>query len=50
MRQFYRVGDVQQGTITATGGNVANKSSWLSSMYGSTPMLPTIELNVQSNI
>jgi hypothetical protein len=50
MRQFYRVGDVQQGTITATGGNVANKSSWLSSMYGSTPMLPTIELNGQSNI
>jgi hypothetical protein len=50
MRQFYRVGDVQQGTITAGGGNVANKSSWLSSMYGSTPMLPTIELNGQSNI
>ena len=50
MKQFYRVGDVQQGTITATGGNVANKSSWLSSMYGSTPMLPTIELNGQSNI
>jgi hypothetical protein len=50
MKQFYRVGDVQQGTITATGGNANNKSSWLSSMYGSTPMLPTIELNGQSNI
>jgi hypothetical protein len=50
MRQFYRVGDVQQGTITATGGATTNKSSWLSNMYGNTIMLPTIELNGQSNI
>lgn len=50
MRQFYRVGDVQQGTITATGGNVANKSSWASGMYGRTELLPTIELNGQANI
>jgi hypothetical protein len=50
MRQFYRVGDVQQGTITATGGSTGNKSTWLSNMFGNTPMLPTIELNGQSNI
>jgi len=50
MRQFYRVGDVQQGTITATGGNTGNKSTWLSNMFGTVPMLPTIELNGQSNI
>lgn len=50
MRQFYRVGDVQQGTITATGGNTGNKSSWNSAMFGKYPLLPTIELNGQANI
>ena len=50
MRQFYRVGDTQQGTILATGGTATNKSSWLSGMYGKTPLLPTIELNGQANI
>lgn len=50
MRQFYRVGDVQQGTITATGGNTGNKSSWNAGMFGRTELLPTIELNGQANI
>lgn len=50
LRQFYRVGDVQQGTITATGGNTGNKSSWPLSMFGRSELLPTIELNGQSNI
>jgi|688.fasta_scaffold318691_2 hypothetical protein len=50
MRQFYRVGDTQQGTIFSTGGTATNKSSWNSAMYGKTPLLPTIELNGQSNI
>jgi hypothetical protein len=50
MRSFYRVGDVQQGTITATGGNAGNKSGWYSSMYGRNELLPTIELNGQANI
>lgn len=50
MRQFYRVGDVQQGTITATGGNTGNKSSWISAMFGRNELLPTLELNGQANI
>jgi hypothetical protein len=50
MRQFYRVGDTQQGTLFAAGGTATNKSSWLSGMYGKTPLLPTIELNGQANI
>jgi hypothetical protein len=50
MRQFYRVGDVQQGTIYGTAGTATNKSSWNSGMYGRTELLPTIELNGQSNI
>lgn len=50
MRQFYRVGDVQQGTITATGGNTGNKSSWVSAMFGRNELLPTLELNGQANI
>ena len=50
MRQFYRVGDVQQGTLYNTGATATNKSSWLSAMYGKTQLLPTIELNGQSNI
>jgi hypothetical protein len=50
MRQFYRVGDVQQGIITATGGTATNHSSWPLSMFGRSELLPTIELNGQSNI
>lgn len=50
MRQFYRVGDVQAGIITATGGVTTNQSSWPLSMFGRTELLPTIELNGQSNI
>ena len=50
MRQFYRVGDVQQGTITATGGATTNKSGWYSAMYGRNELLPTLELNGQANI
>lgn len=50
MRQFYRVGDVQQGTLAATGTSVTNKSSWPAGMWGRTELLPTIELNGQANI
>ena len=50
MRQFYRAGDTQQGTILATGGTATNKSGWYSAMYGRTELLPTIELNGQANI
>lgn len=50
MRQFYRVGDVQTGIITATGGSTSNQSSWPLSMFGRSELLPTIELNGQSNI
>ena len=49
MKQFYRVGDTQQGTVFATGGTATNKSTWETGM-GKYPMLPTIELNGQSNI
>jgi hypothetical protein len=50
MRQFYRVGDTQQGTILATGGTATNKSGFYSAMYGRNELLPTIELNGQANI
>jgi hypothetical protein len=50
MRQFYRVGDVQQGTIYGTAGTATNKSSWPAGMWGRTELLPTIELNGQANI
>lgn len=50
MKQFYRVGDVQQGTIIASGGVTTNKSTWASGMWGRTELLPTIELNGQANI
>lgn len=49
MRQFYRVGDTQQGTIFAAGGTATNKSTWNTAM-GKSSLLPTIELNGQSNI
>jgi hypothetical protein len=50
MRQFYRVGDVQQGTLYNTGATATNKSTWASGMWGRTELLPTIELNGQANI
>jgi hypothetical protein len=50
MKQFYRVGDVQQGTIVAASGSTTNKSTWPSGMWGRTELLPTIELNGQANI
>jgi len=49
MRQFYRVGDTQTGTVFATGGTATNQSTWNTAM-GKTSLLPTIELNGQSNI
>ena len=49
MRQFYRVGDTQAGTIFATGGTATNQSTWNTAM-GKSSLLPTIELNGQSNI
>lgn len=49
MRNFYRVGDTQQGTLFATGGTATNKSTWGNGM-GKYPLLPTIELNGQANI
>lgn len=54
MRQFYRVGDVATGVQQASGAAAAagflNQSSWPLSMFGRTELLPTIELNGQSNI
>ena len=54
MRQFYRVGDVATGVAQSTGVAAAagflNVSSWPLSMFGRTELLPTIELNGQSNI
>jgi hypothetical protein len=50
MLQFYRVGDVQAGTITATGGDRTNASSWPLANFGRAELLPTIELNGQANI
>jgi len=52
MRQFYRVGTSQQGvavSTTATTG-VIGADEFPLSMYGKTELLPTIELNGQSNI
>lgn len=47
MRQFYRVGTSQQGVGPTT---VINRDEFPLSMYGKTELLPTIELNGQSNI
>jgi hypothetical protein len=47
MRQFYRVGTSQQGVGPAV---VINRDEFPLSMYGKTELLPTIELNGQSNI
>lgn len=50
MRQFYRVGTSQQGVLGGTGGTAVQKDEWPLSMYGKNELLPTIELNGQSNI
>jgi hypothetical protein len=51
MRQFYRVGTSQQGVGSAATSNVAIQANeWPLSMYGKNELLPTIELNGQSNI
>jgi hypothetical protein len=51
MRQFYRVGTSQQGVGSSAVSNVAvARDEWNMSMYGKNQLLPTIELNGQSNI
>lgn len=49
MRQFYRVGTSQQQTAAANVPQI-QRDEWPLSMYGRTELLPTIELNGQSNI
>lgn len=50
MRQFYRVGTSQQGVLYGSSGTAIQKDEWPLSMYGKNMLLPTIELNGQSNI
>jgi hypothetical protein len=51
MRQFYRVGTSQQGVGSSATSNVPVQiNEWPLSMYGKNELLPTIELNGQSNI
>ena len=50
LRQFYRVGTSQQGVLGGTGGVAVQANEWNNTMYGRTELLPTIELNGQSNI
>jgi hypothetical protein len=51
LKQFYRVGTSQKGVgSTAVGNLPVQADEWNSSMYGSTQLLPTIELNGQANI
>lgn len=50
LRQFYRVGTSQQGVLGGTGGVAIQANEWSQTMYGRTELLPTIELNGQSNI
>jgi len=51
MRQFYRVGTSQQGVgSSATSNKPVQRDEWGMSMYGKNQLLPTIELNGQSNI
>lgn len=50
LRQFYRVGTSQQGVLGATGGVAVQRDEWNNTMYGRTELLPTLELNGQSNI
>jgi hypothetical protein len=47
--QFYRVGTSQQQTAAANIPQI-QRDEWTSSMYGKNELLPTIELNGQSNI
>lgn len=49
VRQFYRVGTSQQQTAAANVPQIL-RNEWPLSMYGKTELLPTIELNGQSNI
>ena len=49
MRQFYRVGTSQQ-VAAATNQNGIGRDEWPLAMYGRNELLPTIELNGQSNI
>jgi len=51
MRQFYRVGTSQAGVGSSATSNVpVVADEWALSMYGKNQLLPTIELNGQSNI
>jgi hypothetical protein len=54
MRQFYRVGTSQYKTGTSGGTTPSNlpvgRDEWPLAMYGRNELLPTIELNGQSNI
>jgi hypothetical protein len=50
MKQFYRVATSQQGVGSATAAIAVQANEWPLSMYGRTELLPTIELNGQSNI
>lgn len=49
MRQFYRVGTSQQ-VAAGTNQNGIGRDEWPLAMYGKNELLPTIELNGQSNI
>lgn len=49
MRQFYRVGTSQQ-VAAGTNQNGIARDEWPLAMYGKNQLLPTIELNGQSNI
>jgi hypothetical protein len=51
MRQFYRVGTSQENTgSSATSNKPVGRDEWTTSMFGKNQLLPTIELNGQSNI
>jgi hypothetical protein len=50
MKQFYRVSTSQKGVGSATAAIAVQADEWPLSMYGRTELLPTIELNGQSNI
>jgi hypothetical protein len=50
MKQFYRVATSQKGVGSATPAQAIQADEWPLSMYGRTELLPTIELNGQSNI
>jgi hypothetical protein len=50
MKQFYRVATSQQGVGSSVAAQQIQANEWPLSMYGRTELLPTIELNGQSNI